>query len=652
MMKKNILMRTNLLVCLVIIIGFLLTAVLSYRANYSASLENIEQVSSLTSEGIYYQMSSTFTKPVNISLTMANDSLLKDVLQKEKQHMDEREYINTIKEYLQAYQEKYAYDSVFLVSAATGRYYNFNGLDRVLTPGEAENHWYFNMLQSDADYTMQVDNDEVSGAENQITVFVNCKIKDTAGAVMGVVGVGLRIDSLQQLLQEYENKFGVMAYLVDDGGTIEISTKHTGYEGVNLFEMDQYAGKARADILGWREEGTAKGLWVSDQAANEKKSYVVTRYLPELSWHLVVERDTSQMVAQLNRQLVHTVLIIFSIIVLILFVITYVIRSFNRRIVGLTQAVEQERRTVFEKATEQLFENIYELDITNNRPANQATEAYFESLGAPKGIPYDKALAIIARQIKEEFRQGYLDTFSTENVQKSYAQGRETLRYEFMITNGDEYYWMRITARLVQWEGDGTLHMLVYRQNIDVEKRQEQKMQELAQTDEMTGLYTKTATRQRIEQQLRAQPGQTYAFFIFDIDQFKQANDQYGHAFGDGVIVRFTAIIKGRFSKDTLIGRIGGDEFAAFTRVDRPEQAAQQARELSAALHCVQVEGEKNWCMSASIGVAVARGSETTFEMLYQNADDALYETKKKGRNGYTIYRGGEHVPSDSGEPK
>lgn len=79
-MKKNILMRTNLLVCLIIIVGFLLTAVLSYRANYSASLQNIEEVSSLTSEGIYYQMATTFTKPVNVSLTMANDSLLREYL--------------------------------------------------------------------------------------------------------------------------------------------------------------------------------------------------------------------------------------------------------------------------------------------------------------------------------------------------------------------------------------------------------------------------------------------------------------------------------------------------------------------------------------------------------------------------------------------
>lgn len=89
-MKKNILMRTNILVCLVIIIGFTTTAVLSYQANYTASVQNIEQVSALTSEGIYYQLTSIFTKPVNISLTMANDSLLKGFLADEKRSLTTR----------------------------------------------------------------------------------------------------------------------------------------------------------------------------------------------------------------------------------------------------------------------------------------------------------------------------------------------------------------------------------------------------------------------------------------------------------------------------------------------------------------------------------------------------------------------------------
>lgn len=271
---------------------------------------------------------------------------------------------------------------------------------------------------------MNVDNDEVEGAENRITVFVNCKIHDESGEVIGVVGVGMRITSLQAVLQGYEDKFGVGAFLVDGNGTIEISPQYTGYETVNLFDVTHYSDRVRREILTWKEEGMARSFWITGGSGFQKTDYVVARYLPELEWHLVVNQDTAALVESLNRQLVLTMLVICVIIAVILWVITHVIRAFNRQIVELTQSVEQERRTVFEKATGQLFEDIYELDITANRPANHATEQYFESLGAPHGIPYDKALQIVAeKQVKEEFRQGYLDTFLPENVLRAFRAG-------------------------------------------------------------------------------------------------------------------------------------------------------------------------------------------------------------------------------------
>lgn len=91
--------------------------------------------------------------------------------------------------------------------------------------------------------------------------------------------------------------------------------------------------------------------------------------------------------------------------------------------------------------------------------------------------------------------------------------------------------------------------MLTYRQNIDAEKRQENRLQELAQLDEMTGLLTKTATRRHIEHLLKEKPDQLYAFFILDIDTFKQANDLYGHAFGDSVIEKFAAVLRAQFPR-------------------------------------------------------------------------------------------------------
>ncbi|MFR2846712.1 MAG: hypothetical protein ACLTC4_06000 [Hungatella hathewayi] len=153
---NNKLLKTNLLVSVILIVGFALTAIFSYRANYSASLDDIEHISALSAEGIYYQLTTRFTKPVNVSLTMAHDSLLEEHLKVEQEHLEDPLYIETTKEYLRAYQEKYDFSSVFLVSTATGRYYNFNGCDRVLVEGDSENTWYFDLLDSEEEYSLNV----------------------------------------------------------------------------------------------------------------------------------------------------------------------------------------------------------------------------------------------------------------------------------------------------------------------------------------------------------------------------------------------------------------------------------------------------------------------------------------------------------------
>lgn len=639
-MKKNIVLRTNIMICLIILAGFLLTAVLSYRVNYKASVENVEQVATLTSEGIYYQMNNTFTKPVNISLTMANDSLLRELLLREEENLENITYTETIRGYLEAYREKYGYDSVFLISSQSGRYYNFNGLDRVLEQGDPENEWYFHLLEDPDDYSMNVDNDEVSGANNEISVFVNCKIKDDGGTVIGVVGVGLRIVHLQELLKEYKVEFGADTCLIDKEGMIQVSSSHTGYEAVNYFESTGYSQKIKRKILKWKEDGRSDQFWLGDVDPQEKNNYMVTRYLPELQWYLLVERDAHSYMEQLNYQMLFTVFVIVFIVVLILAVITRVIHSFNKRIIMLTQSAEQERRTVFEKATGELFENIYELDITNNRSANKATEEYFVSLGAPVGTPFDKALKIIAeKQIKEEFRQGYIETFQPRHVLEALENKEETLHYEFMISTGGDYYWMRITARIIRLESDGSVHMLTYRQNIDAEKRQETRMLEMMQRDEMTGLLTKTATEQQIRSVLKVLPECRYAFLIFDIDDFKQANDQYGHVYGDGVICAFTGRLQEYAGgNDRILGRIGGDEFVVFMPVEDEETLADQIKALCFTLNWTYRADGYSWHISTSIGVAVGMGCKADFEDFYRKADSALYRTKENGKNGYTLY--------------
>lgn len=609
----------------------------SYHSNRGVLRKDVEDISQLTSEGIYHQIDSVFAKPIHISLTMANDSLLKSFLREEAVREEDPAFVQTMKDYLLSYKEKYDYDSVFLVSAKTNRYYHFeSGVDRILTKGDPENVWYYTFLESAKEYDLNIDNDQVATANNEIAIFVNCKIKGMNGETIGVVGVGLKVASLQKMFKTYERDFNIKAYLVDDQGNIEISTDKTGYEETSLFK-DCGFSEYKEQILA-NQSSSAKSFWYSDKGV---KGFVMTKYIPGLTWHLVIDNDTTDMEKKLNRQFYMGALVIVLVILLVLFFITSIIRKYNAQIVKLTVEREKKHHSVFQAETEKIYESIYEFDITHNCAASEATTDYFVELGVPKDTPYDQALEIIARkQIKEEYRKGYIETFSPGNVLKTFEMGRENLCYDFMITHdeGYTYYWMRITARIFAWEEDQSVRMFVYRQNIDEEKRHEHEMIDKMERDSLTGLYNKAATQNYINRCLQERKAEKFAFFILDIDNFKTVNDTLGHAVGDEVITEFAAALRNQFRDGDIVGRIGGDEFVAFIPAASREWTERKGRLLVDGLRHDFVKDGKTCHLSASIGVAMAPDNGTAFEILYKNADKALYETKRKGKDGVTIF--------------
>ena len=633
-MKKSILLYTNITICIILVIGFLSTALLGYQANYQDKMDHIEQISFLSSEGMYYQMHSLFTKPVNISVTMANDYFLENYLANEKEQM-ENDDVREICSYLRMYKEKYRYDSVFLVSEQTRRYYNDAGVDRVLALDNPENNWYKKIKDGKDEYFLVIDNDEVQGAEDALTIFVNCKILNEKGEFIGAVGVGLRVDELQQLLVDYEYMYDIEAMLIDRDGGIQVSAAHTGYENINLYQQKEYL--FYENHMRALQDGPNPVLKFWADTPSRKNYFVVAQMIPDLDWILVVEKNTESMMNEMNRHIFYIVLIVGLIIILILWVVTKIIKIFNRKIIDLQNKNEEH----FRRATEKLYDNIYELNITKNCCVGESTQRYFNSLGVSEDIPFDKALNVIAqKQIKEEFQDGYVATFTPRNVQAQFQQGVSHLRYEFMVCeDGVHYQWMRIDARLFLDEEDNSLHMLTYRQNIEEEKKLYLKMQ----CDEMTGLYSKATTEKMIRDRLNNRNSASWAFVIFDIDNFKNANDTYGHAFGDEVIKAFAQLLKTSMDTNSIVGRIGGDEFVAFFPFNMVLELELQIEQLSSVLDYDDVHGKDTWHVSSSIGIAIYPDDANDYTQLYQKADSALYETKKNGKSGATFYSWKKH---------
>ncbi len=160
-----------------------------------------------------------------------------------------------------------------------------------------------------------------------------------------------------------------------------------------------------------------------------------------------------------------------------------------------------------------------------------------------------------------------------------------------------------------------------------------------SETDTLTGLLNKTTTeRFSCECLTQLLPGKLAALFVLDLDHFKEANDTYGHQYGDAILQAFANELRNGFRPDDIIGRFGGDEFSVMIS-GLPDRAIAEgkARYILDAARQLEVEG-RNAGITVSIGLALAPCHGTTYEELFQNADDALYHTKKNGRNGYTFF--------------
>lgn len=634
-MRKYSLLKTNILVCTIILIGFFITAVVSYRSNIGVFEKDVENVSTLATEGINSQIESIFSRPVSVSLTMANDQLLKSFLTNETTQTGSPAYVAEMQAYLDAYRKKYNYDSVFLVSTKTRHYYHFSGLNRTLHEGNPENNWYYSFLKNNEEYALNIDNDEAT--DNSITVFVNCKIRDRHGSIMGVVGVGFKVASLQKLLKSYNDQFNVEATLINDKGFVEVSSIRNGHESVNFFS-DNSLNDFRQRIL--RTTDKPETFWY---AANAHDAYIVTQYIPELKWHLVVENDVSIIREKFREQLVWSFLIIIGVIALVLFAITSLIKKYNAKIVQLTVSQETEYQQLLRDATEKLYENIYELDITRNRAGGETTRRYFEKLGMSADTPYNEALETIAQKhIKDEFIPGYIHTFHPDHVLESYKNGINNLSYDFLYTeDGTNYHWMRINAQIFFWNSDQSVRMITYRKNIDAERKREMGLLEEAQKDAMTGLYNRRAMEELVSQEFenKASSDRKHAFLILDVDRFKYINDNYGHAFGDDILIEFASELKSQFRNDDIIGRIGGDEFAVLLKnVGQLENIRGKLELVCTKIARKNFGKEGRFHLTTSIGIALFPEHGTSYADLYEKADQALYYSKTHGRARFTIF--------------
>lgn len=218
----------------------------------------------------------------------------------------------------------------------------------------------------------------------------------------------------------------------------------------------------------------------------------------------------------------------------------------------------------------------------------------------------------------------------------SYYNGTHSIRLEYRKTSlQGRIYWVAAFVNIIKDTYTGDIKSFIFVQNIDKQKKDTLKREELINKDYLTGLLNRRAINESVNSIIALNSDVHHAFVIMDLDYFKSVNDNYGHIYGDNVLVEFANVISSVIRTNDVCGRLGGDEFIIFLK-DINRKIVQEKME-SLRLRIFNTSDEKIPC-TCSIGVAIFPEDGITFNDLYYKADIALYAAKTRGRNRFEIY--------------
>jgi len=226
---------------------------------------------------------------------------------------------------------------------------------------------------------------------------------------------------------------------------------------------------------------------------------------------------------------------------------------------------------------------------------------------------------------------------------------------EFRMRHADGHWvWVQSNGRVFERAADGRplrlagTHMDISRRKADEQRLHDdakaleaanRQLRDLAILDALTGAFNRRHFNDVLLAALAgAQRGQAVALCMLDVDHFKAYNDHYGHQAGDDVLKALSGTLKDGLKRSTdALFRLGGEEFGIVFSAASAESAQHFVSELSAAVHAMALPHERSplGIVTASFGLAwwAAPTSALTPEAMYAEADAALYEAKRGGRD-------------------
>ncbi|MCK5068937.1 MAG: cache domain-containing protein, partial [Desulfocapsa sp.] len=262
-----------------LIMGALLTSVGSYLISITSLKEQITNNElPLTSETIYSEIQRDLLRPIFISSLMASNTFLRDWAKNKEQDPD------AIKRYLKEIQDRYNTFSTFFVLEKNHNYYHPDGLVKQVKSDDPRDSWYFRVRDMTEEFEINLDIDLSNN--DALTVFINYRVYDYNNNFIGATGVGLTVKSIQQLINQYQEKYSRDVYLIDREGNIQLSNTST-----DILQKKETSLKQLMHSQEFLHKITSVDS-ITIQCKHEGQPISLnTRFIKEFDWYLIVMQN-------------------------------------------------------------------------------------------------------------------------------------------------------------------------------------------------------------------------------------------------------------------------------------------------------------------------------------------------------------------------
>jgi diguanylate cyclase (GGDEF)-like protein len=297
-------------------VGFLTTSFVSFYVARESLEEQISETTlPLTSDNIYSEIQRDLLQPIFISSLMAQDTFVRDWAISGEEDPDQ------VIKYLSAIQSRYDTITAYYISDQTRNYYHPTGIIKQVKEEDPADSWYFKARDAKKDYEINIDQDTVD--RTRMSIFVNYQVRDYDGNVIGITGVGLSVNSVTNLIETYQKRYGRTIYFVDTEG--HITLRGSGFGNAHSLH----------ERPGMRNHATQVLTSPSASISYEEDGhtfFVNSRLVPEFGWLLIVEQSDYSSDVRLHNTLIINILISLAITAIVGLVAYLTVRNYQKRL--------------------------------------------------------------------------------------------------------------------------------------------------------------------------------------------------------------------------------------------------------------------------------------------------------------------------------